>query len=483
MSTTSIRYRLPRARVVVSGTVRRTHDEDLDRGQTIETVPARLVSHAVELRHEAEGGEPLSVMVKGGWLFQYKSSFTFTEDLRLTKANAESTGSGAELLSAGATLAGAVLGVGVALAAPAATFRPAFRASHQALVNEFNTLVTRRTDARQKVNVLAGELVADPARSDVLSRQLRHLQDLIRYCDERIAALDAVYATWLSTRVTTVEETFEVVADLSTLPSTTETAGTKYGAYSPSDAPPTPPTSMQELWVRHGLTVLAVWERTTRSGAVPQVDENVVVARLAEGITLTSVEHTAGQPVVTSRTRALVADDKSEHVTYELATSLFGRRSLDLAFSTNGYLSGVGVEGSAAIAEAATAIAAIPSQVAGGIDSVNKIQSGVATARRASLDAELARVKAEVELRQQQALAAGVDLTSADAARLDRLTQLQAILETQTKIGQADPALIAMLSQGAGQDLAWYSPPPPPSPPAPQEIRIILEQQEPLAPT
>ena len=454
---TSVRYRLPRARLVVSGTLRRTYDQDLDANRNISTVPARLVSHAIELRHEAEAGDPRAVSVRGGWLFQYKCSFSFTEDLRLTKASSDTTGAGADLLSAGATVAGVALAAGVALGPKPDRFRKVFRNSHQAEANEYDTLITRRRDARQKVALLARDLVANSTEAGVLGPQIRQVRQLIGYYDERIAALDAVYAAWLATRQTTVEETFEIVAELADLKTTLAAANDSqngYGSHNPAAAKSQAPTSLKDLWIQHGLTVLATWDRGHRDGQAPDAGPNHLVARLAEGITLSVVEHRARQPVVTSRTRALVADQHSEHVQYQLRRSLFGRRSLALTFSENGYLTGIAAEGSAALGETAKAIAAAPGQIAGAVDSVTKVQAGVASARRAGLDAELARVKAEVELRQQQALAAGLDLTSADAARLDRLTQLQSILDAQAKIKQAAPALAASLGLGTDQNLA-----------------------------
>jgi hypothetical protein len=190
------------------------------------------------------------------------------------------------------------------------------------------------------------------------------------------------------------------------------------------------------------------------------------------------VERLQDNTVVTSRCTALVADAYSPVAEYELKRTLFGRRSLDVSLSTNGYLTGVAVEGASALAEAAKALAAAPAGVATGIDSYSKVRTGLATARRAGLDVRLAQVKAEVDLRQQEITAAGLDVTSADAARLQQLKQVQAILDAQSAIAKADPSQVAELTGHAGADLSWYAP----APPTPKEdnvLTVVLQPAEP----
>ena len=79
---TKITYRLPCAVIVISGTVRRTLDKDRDVGKTLDGMRAELVSKTVQVRHQADDGSDRTVTVKGGWFFQYKSSFSCQEDGR-----------------------------------------------------------------------------------------------------------------------------------------------------------------------------------------------------------------------------------------------------------------------------------------------------------------------------------------------------------------------------------------------------------------
>jgi hypothetical protein len=111
------------------------------------------------------------------------------------------------------------------------------------------------------------------------------------------------------------------------------------------------------------------------------------------------------------------------------------------------------------------------------VEGGTKAYNAVVNAGHATLDAELARVKNEVELRNQRLLAAGLDATGADTVERKRLEQLQGILEAQTKIRASDPGLVAELAKRAGGDLAWYQPPGPAEPPEPQVIRILVGEQ------
>lgn len=478
---TTITYRLPRAVMVITGTVRRTRDLDLHPGMTLAQMPTQLISHAVEVRHEAEPGDCLTVRARGGWLFQYKASFTASEDGRLTKATAEATGAGSELISAAASVAGVVLvAAGVALGAEEDAHVTSYEEAHAAEIEERAALIANRSQARIKLQALMAQVIEDPALAESLAPKLRQLREIQRRLDERIQALDTLYKAWLATRVTSVDEQFEVIAPLAKLPGSLEAATHTFGP--PNSASSSqPPTELEHLWKFYGLTVLAVWNSQRPPQKPLDPDMNRVFARLAEPVRLSVIEHMEGVPVVTKQYRTLVADECSPVLSYELKRTLFGRRSLDLSFSTNGYLTGVAVEGAAMLGEAAKAISGAPAAFASGVDSYVKAQAGITSAQRAGLEARLAQVKAEVGLRQQELLAQGLELTEDDAARLERLKQLQGILDTQSAISKADPSLVAALQEQSGTDLAWYSPPPPAPKQEDNTLTVIVQSAPPPA--
>jgi hypothetical protein len=455
---TKITYRLPCAVIVISGTVRRTLDKDRDPRKTIGDMRPEMVSKTVLVRHQADDGSGQTVTIKGGWFLQYKSSFSFQEDGRLTQASSETTGAGTELISAGATLAG------TALAAARVTFGPddertaakqrkdVYKREYEDVADERTALAGEQTRLRLKLRELETKLIDNPGDSAVLRPQLQALRETQRLLDERIAVLDAHYAAWLAGRVTTVDDQFELVVKLADLPATAEEAEKQFEGSALSDTSPgAAPASLGELWTRYGLAVLARWERPREASDL--------VTREAEPVTISVVEHVSGQPVVTSRSRHLVADARSPLRVYRLERSWFGRRSLALSFSENGYLSGVDAEGAASLGEAAKALAGVPAALASGVDSFTKVQGGLTSARQAGLTAEVSRVKSQVELHQQEILAAGVNVTAGDAARLERLKQLKEILDAQAAIKDVDPALVTAAKDAAGADLAWYSGP------------------------
>jgi hypothetical protein len=464
---TNITYRLPCAVIVISGTVRRTLDKDRDPAKTIGEMRAELVSKTVLVRHQADDGSSRTVTIRGGWLFQYKSSFSFQEDGRLTKASSETTGAGTELISAGATLAG------TALAAARVTFgteeeraaekhrKDDYQMQYDKVAAERTALAGEQDRLRAKLRELEAKLIENPGDSATLRPQLQALRETQRALDERIATLDAHYAAWLAGRVTSVDDQFEVVVKLADLPARIEDADARFGGSALSDrSPGAAPASPGELWTRYGLAVLAQWERPReeRDQEVTAASDDLVT-REAEPVTISVVEHVSGQPVVTSRSRHLVADARSPLRVYRLERSWFGRRSLALSFSGNGYLAGVDAEGAAALGETAKAIAGAPAALESGADSFTKLQAGLTTARQAGLTAELSRVKSQVELRQQEILASGLNATAGDAARLERLNQLKEILDAQSAIKDVDPALVTAAKAAAGADLAWYSAP------------------------
>lgn len=462
---TQFTYRLPCAVAVVSGTVRRV--TDLDVGTALGDTRAELLNKTVEIRHQADDAFVVTGTVKGGWFFQYKASFAMKEDGRLTKASSEATGAGAEVISAGATLTGFAMAAAPVVFDPSAQElemkrKAAYLADHEDVAKERTSLAKRRDDLRTKIGVLEDALIADSGSAMALRPQLQALRETERLMSERIATLDVHYSVWLAGRRTTIDEEFEFVIPLAELRETLEDVTTAHGVALSDKESKGIPSTAGDLWRRYGLAVLLAWTRTrTRQPQAPVASaaSTKVLAREAEPVVIKVVEHQNERPVITSTSRHLVADATSPQHEYELKRTFFGRRSLAISFSDNGYLSGLDAEGAAVLGEAAKSLSGAPAALGSGVDSFNKLSSGLTTARQAGLTSELARVKAEVELRQQRLVAAGLDVTTGDATRLARLTQLKDILEAQTAIKGTDPALVAALKEAAGHDLDWYTAP------------------------
>jgi hypothetical protein len=171
----------------------------------------------------------------------------------------------------------------------------------------------------------------------------------------------------------------------------------------------------------------------------------------------------------------MVADQHSTTTAVDIPKALFRTRNRSVTFDEDGFLTGLTAEDGSALAGALSAATGAAEGFTSGVEGGTKAFNAIQSARRATLDAELARVKTQLELRQQRLVDAGLDATEQDAVELQRLQQLQGILGAQSEIRKGDPSLVAELLARAPGDLAWYSAPPPADPPSPQEVIIHLD--------
>jgi hypothetical protein len=446
--TYTISYRLPRAELVVSGTVRRSRDTLLDE-TPLAGQPAALVSRAFVLRHVA-GGDEYVLTLPHGILRTFKGSFSFTPDRRLVSAVAESTGQAGTILTAAATVAGAALGAGVALSTSEGEdpVEGKYQEDSPEVAARRQRIATLLSEVQEAQVTVAEEVLADPADPGSLRARWDLLQEVRQSLESDLGVLDAHFAAWHAGTIETADESFEFTVPLTELKSTAGEPGEACTTELP-DAPKTLP----DLWRRYGVGVSVTWGAGRSDKQIPVTPQaSQIATRIPDLVMVSIVEHQQGVPVVTASSRHLVMDDQSKTEYFLLEKSLFGRRSLALTFEDDGIVTGVAVEGAASLAEAASAIGQLPAAVASGLGSLNTTVSGVATARRAAQEAELAQVKQQVELEQQRITKAGLQATAADAARLQRLQQVKALLDTQTAIGKADPRLLTPLGPGADRD-------------------------------
>ena len=284
-------------------------------------------------------------------------------------------------------------------------------------------------------------MLAAPSDPAELRTRWDLLQQIRQSLESDLGVLEEIFAAWRAGTIETVDESFEFTVPLTTAGDPGEACTT---------ASPEVPKTLNDLWQRYGVGVFVTWSTGRSDKQIPVTPTTSQIAtRIPDLVTLSIVEHQHGMPVITASSGHLVMDDWSKTEYFTLEKSLFGRRSLALTFSDDGIVIGVAVEGAASLAEAAAAVGQLPAAVADGVGSLNTAVSGLSAARRA----ELSQVKQQVELEQQRITNAGLHATVADAARLQRLRQAQAILDTQTAIGKADPRLLSLL--GAGSDRDW----------------------------
>lgn len=484
---TEITYRLPRTELVVTGGVRTSRDRlKLVDGQP-KTATA-LTYSAVKLVTSADLSPILTVIPPTGRLSTYKGSFGVAPDGRLTSASADITGEAGAALKSLASLAGTA----VAIAALDVTGAPKDDADDEQILAEYRNdhpdpcaafLELRK--ARKKLDAQMRTEVGKVAAGSGDLAELRRVQALIAAIGVQLTAADGHFRTWRSSKVETLDQAFELRVALADIPPRMADAGWAAGGTATGTGPP---KNLQELWERYGVGIEASWlggSTTPRSQQEKQAiaaKTDHVYTRVAELLELRLVQAHGADVVETGRQRALVADEWSKVKDFKLKSSWFGRKSLALAFDADGFVSTVSVEGSSALAAGLAAAGGVTDGFTSGVEGGTKAFNAVRSAGRASLDAELARVKGEVELRQQRLLASGLDATTADTVELQRLQQLQGILDAQTKIAGVDPMLVANLAQRAGGDLAWYHAPGPAAPPEPQVIRIVMGPEPTPAP-
>ena len=382
--TRTISYRLPRAELLVSGTVRRSRDTLLDETPLAEQ-PAALVSRAFVLRHVA-GGNEYALALPHGWLRTFKGSFSFTPDRRLVSAVAESTGQAGTILTAAATVAGAALRAGVALSTPETDdpVEAKYQENNQEAATRRQRIATLFNEVQEAQLAVAEEVLADSADPGAPRARWDLLQQVRQSLESDLGVLNAHFAAWRAGTIETLDESFEFTVPLTELKSTAGEPGEACTTPSP-EAPKTLP----DLWRRYGVGVTVTWGAGRSDKHIPVTPTTSQIAtRIPDPVMVSIVEYQQGVPVVTASSRHLVMDDRSKTEYFLLEKSLFGRRSLALTFNDDGIVTGVAVEGAASLAEAASAVGQLPTAVASGLGSLNTTVSGVAAARRAAQEAE-----------------------------------------------------------------------------------------------
>ena len=445
------------------------------------TTSATLSSSAVKLVTSADLSGSLTLTPPTGWYFTYKGSFGIAPDGRLTAASSDVTGEGGAIVKSLASLAGTALSV-AALAAPDAPKDDAddenIAAAYLGDYPEEHAVFMGLRRARRKLGAQVADEIAKVADGGGDLAELRRLRALLAIVGDQLVAADAHFRAWRSSKITTIEESFELRVALVDIPASVSEWASG-GSVSDGGAP----ASLEELWTRYGIGIEASWleaaqpdaKRADVAAVAVGSMADVVYTRGPELLELRLVKPDGAGAVETGRQRAMVADDRSTITEHKLEKSFFGRKSLALTFDGDGFVSNVAVEGSSALAAGLSAATGAVEGFTGGVEGGTKAFKAISAAGSASLDAELARVTAETGLREKQLLASGLDATSADAVELKRLEQLQGILDAQTKISGVNPALVAELAKRADGDLAWYRTPVP-APAEPQVIRILMGQ-------
>ncbi|MCL3861245.1 hypothetical protein [Actinotalea sp. K2] len=484
----TVTYRLPVSRIVVRGRIRRSTDTLYPTTDSRHGV-AELTGTTVSVVTEADDRALTVTPPTKGWLSAYQSSFTTTSDGRLTSAASESTGALGRVITSVVTVAGSLVGW-AALGSDQADLEDATRALGAATPFEATKfaevkkeeydraidLLRRRRRIREQTDQVIDQAIGQPGAS---RGRLAELTAMSRDVTEELGRLQAVYAAWRASTRTVTEEPFELRITPSALPATSHASGT----FSPGPAETPAPTTLGALARDFGIGVHGTWVRpasgrtTTTEPPSPRSDQ--ILVRRPDVLEVTVTQHKDSRVLLLARSRHLVVDEHSTHEAFTLTRSRWGRRSLSLAFDGDGLLTTIGTEGDAVLATAAEALAGVPAAFAGGIEGATSVDAALRAARSAAAEADLATLTREIDLREKRLLSAGLDATEGDAVGLQRLQQLQQLLQAQKEIRAIDPTLVEALRPSAGGDLDWYTRPPAGGPPDPQVVRLIVEQAGP----
>jgi hypothetical protein len=301
---------------------------------------------------------------------------------------------------------------------------------------------------------------------------------------ERLLLAETQFHAWRAQKKSHKDVAFEFRAELMDIPLSIANANWQPGGGAPAGGRV---ENLQQLWERFGIGVQADWPRHSgraeRTPQAPPDDEpHTVFTRTPELLHLHVVKAEDDSIVEVSHELLAVADSRVPIHQFDLQASVWGENGLTLTFDENGFVSSVGTSTTPGFVAGLEAVAGVTEGFATGVESGTKAYTSVQAARRASMDAELARIKAQVELRQQKLTSAGLDATTGDAVGLQRLQQLQGILEAQTAITAADPEFVTALVGRANGALDWYAQPEPAAPPAPQVVKVVIERPPPSEP-
>jgi hypothetical protein len=475
--TDEIKYHLPISCLRVTGTVTHTYDSILDKTETAPTASVALDVIADEAK--------LTAKIESGWLRDTNVSFELTDDGRLVSSSVESTGEAGKALlgvvTVGGAIAGAVIGLppgAVGAIAAAAGLGAAKVVDHKELIDrarkpEKDPVAKAYEKAYPGVFELKtkyAELVAELLRGAAVATEeftnadtdLSRRAALTRVRDYRQALelaraesehLDAHYKAWRATTFKSRSEAFEYLLTLDAL----RKAGAKVesGTVTFADSGDPEIQEVKKVWANLGAVVVISGAGSDTTVEQPS-GENKILVRLPRRVTLALYKKgEAGKP---DEGRAVLVETKSYLVmdglcgleTFAFRKSLWAKRSSALKFSGSGALTGFSSTAASTAAALAEAAQGAPAALAGGLEQSKKIYDQLDALRSRSLDQRLARLKKEVELKQQEIAQAGLLATQGSTSELERLKQEAEILEKRKTIAGYDEPL----ADGAATELA-----------------------------
>lgn len=371
---TAIDYCLPVTKVRLRATVTQTRDGVLTRSETARTAERSFTTSTV-----ADTGRPQRLVLKRGWIQDYNVEVSLTDDGRLTSAGVETVGNLGRLLTATASVAGAVtalatgqvpLAVMVALGVasteddvplgrdpgPALTdeqrvwaaYAKAFPQSaerYTALVREQVTLIESLDAARIEARQAAGKAVE---LSGALQK-VATFAELRAANQQEIDLASHHFVTWRAGTISVTSTQYDVLAGVADLP---RLVGGQLEFVNSEEG------QEVEKYFENAMGGLA------RLGADPAVptagtaaDDDVRLLR-PRAVDLVHVEASKSGLEVLRHDQVMVMDAACEDIRLPVRKSWSGKRTLGITLSHLGALARISFGGTASAVTTAEALAA-----------------------------------------------------------------------------------------------------------------------------
>jgi hypothetical protein len=463
-------YRLPMTHVRFSGTVTDSFDSIL-----MKQLPASPVAVA-EMVVMADSSTWCEAKIKHGFFRDTAVSFEFTEDARLTSASSEVIGQAGKLVlgvvGVAATAAGVVLGLpGLAAAAAAGTIaagkaieeakpsiapdeKPAEQTDEEKVYNAYKKahgdiadlrleLTKTQVTLKQDMGTTAAALASttDPSERTRLLRQLRSSKEALQIAGDEATKLDRHFTEWRASTIKKTTADYDFTVPLTALRDCKLVNGEIHVSSG---------SVLQVVWDRLGLAVIPVElgpEEGADEGEAARVPakgddpKSSVFVRVPRKLRI-DIYRKDDEALLHRSREYLVMDDKCFVREIDLPKSrLFSKESKTLKFGPGGSLIAVSTASTAAATAAAEIASGLPAGISGGLEQSKKILDQLSGLSTAAMDQQLAAIKKQVELKQQELVLAGLNATDQQYAELERLKQEAAILENRQKVAVAQATL------------------------------------------
>ena len=464
-NTYTVPYLLPVTVVRFTATITTTVDSALGRTDRDVTTATAELAVAGDVR------DRYAATIRTGMFFDVTASITVADDERLSSASSDATGrlgqAVSSVLGTVATVAGAAAGLGVRVAALAPEHAAAFAETARAAgidpvdaayevahPDEHAQLAVYKVllrDVRAKIALALGQILAAETMVERGKAQAKHHSLVAARTDieSELNRMQALFDAWRAgtKKATTEQVVYEVPVDELPAP-----------ADPPSAPPSAPPSGLsplaEKVWSELGMLVTVSDEEAPATAALSQPDG---LLRSTEGIWtrvprrvrwalwrehLGSEGGAGGAPAahIEKDGTSTVVDRKSRHLCVDFRRSLFSRRSVKATFSSGGVLTVLDVGATSTIADSAAAVSDATAKISAGLQNAGTVATSVSSLRDRSLTESVAQAKAKLDLKQAQLSLAGLDATDADYAELARLKQEVELAEQNAKLKAAQPA-------------------------------------------